>query len=226
MLRDLPPDAAERDAALGAGGRRRPAGEGRVAPDVLLGDAAARPGAGQEREVDAELGGDAPHERRRLDALGRRRSGLLGVRRRRLSGRGRLGTGTSPSPMTTSGVPTGTSSPSATRMRATVPAAGEGISTVVLSVWISTSGSSSSIVLADLDEPAGDLALGDPLAEVRQLELVGHEISRPRTLRGGVGHALGRRQVLVLDRPVREGHVVAGHAQDRGPGGRGSPSRR
>jgi hypothetical protein len=30
-------------------------------------------------------------------------------------------------------------------MRATVPEAGDGISTVVLSVWISTSGSSSSI---------------------------------------------------------------------------------
>ena len=45
--------------------------------------------------------------------------------------------------MTTSTVPTGTTCPSATRIRATVPAAGDGISTVVLSVWISTSGSSS-----------------------------------------------------------------------------------
>ena len=41
--------------------------------------------------------------------------------------------------------PTGTTSPSATRIRATLPAAGDGISTVVLSVWISTSGSSSAI---------------------------------------------------------------------------------
>jgi hypothetical protein len=47
--------------------------------------------------------------------------------------------------MTTSTVPTGTVSPSATRMRVTTPAAGDGISTVVLSVWISTSGSSSPI---------------------------------------------------------------------------------
>ena len=49
------------------------------------------------------------------------------------------------SPMTTSTVPTGTTSPSATMILATLPAAGEGISTVVLSVWISTSGSSSAI---------------------------------------------------------------------------------
>src|SRR2546422_6922270 len=42
-------------------------------------------------------------------------------------------------------VPTGTISPSATRIRETVPLAGDGISTVVLSVAISTSGSSSAI---------------------------------------------------------------------------------
>ena len=51
--------------------------------------------------------------------------------------------GEAPSAITTSAVPTGTTSPSPTRIRSTVPAAGEGISTVVLSVWISTSGSSS-----------------------------------------------------------------------------------
>src|SRR4051794_25265629 len=45
--------------------------------------------------------------------------------------------------MTTRTVPTGTTSPSATRIRATLPAAGDGISTVVLSVCTSTSGSSS-----------------------------------------------------------------------------------
>jgi acetamidase/formamidase len=39
----------------------------------------------------------------------------------------------------------GTTFPSSTRMLVTIPAAGEGISTVVLSVWISTSGSSSAI---------------------------------------------------------------------------------
>ncbi len=49
------------------------------------------------------------------------------------------------SPMTTSTAPTGATSPSATTMRSTVPAYGEGTSTVALSVWISTSGSSSAI---------------------------------------------------------------------------------
>src|SRR5205823_1633030 len=54
--------------------------------------------------------------------------------------------GATPSPpITTSTVPTGTVSPSPTRIRATLPAAGDGISTVVLSVWISTRGSSSPI---------------------------------------------------------------------------------
>src|SRR5579864_4105088 len=51
----------------------------------------------------------------------------------------------SSSPITTSTVPTATTSPSATRIRATLPDAGDGISTVVLSVAISTSGSSSAI---------------------------------------------------------------------------------
>ncbi len=52
---------------------------------------------------------------------------------------------TAPSPITTSTAPTGATSPSATRIRVTFPAAGDGISTVVLSVWISTSGASSTI---------------------------------------------------------------------------------
>ena len=51
----------------------------------------------------------------------------------------------SSSPITTSTVPTATTSPSGTRMRATFPDAGEGISTVALSVCTSTSGSSSAI---------------------------------------------------------------------------------
>src|SRR5215211_8301476 len=49
------------------------------------------------------------------------------------------------SPMTTRTVPTGTIWPSSTRICATLPAAGDGISTVVLSVCTSTSGSSSAI---------------------------------------------------------------------------------
>src|SRR5439155_14830774 len=48
-------------------------------------------------------------------------------------------------PMTTSTVPTGTTARSATRIFETSPPDGEGISTVVLSVAISTSGSSSAI---------------------------------------------------------------------------------
>ena len=79
-----------------------------------------------------------------------------------------------PSPMTTITVPTGTTSPSPARIFATVPAAGDGISTVVLSVWISTSGSSSATSCPSGDEPAGDLTLGQALAEVGELELVGH----------------------------------------------------
>src|SRR5262245_37636910 len=59
-------------------------------------------------------------------------------------GSGAFATGAVPSsPMTTRIVPTGTTAPSSTRICATLPAAGEGISTVVLSVWISTSGWSS-----------------------------------------------------------------------------------
>src|SRR5262249_20734570 len=57
-----------------------------------------------------------------------------------------VGSARSPSPpITTSTVPTGTTSPSLTTIRDTMPPAGDGISTVVLSVAISTSGSSSAI---------------------------------------------------------------------------------
>jgi hypothetical protein len=44
------------------------------------------------------------------------------------------------SPITTSTAPTGAIAPSSTRILSTVPARGEGISTVVLSVCTSTSG--------------------------------------------------------------------------------------
>ena len=83
----------------------------------------------------------------------RRTSGVARTFSRRARGGGRRGGSTAPGarpaapspPITTSTVPTGTTSPSATRIRATTPAAGDGISTVVLSVAISTSGSSSAI---------------------------------------------------------------------------------
>ena len=161
-------------AALGAGGRRRPAGEGRVAPDVLLGDAAARPGPGQEGELDAELGGDSPHERRRLDALGRRRSGLLGVGRRRLSGRGGLGhrdlavADDDERSADRDELAFGheDARDGAGGRRGDLDRRLVGVDLDERVVLLD--------VLADLDEPAGDLALGDPLAEVRKLELVGH----------------------------------------------------
>ena len=94
-------------------------------------------------EIDAELVRDLAHERRRLDTSAR----AVSWRPRLAAGLGRSATAgsASPSPITTSTAPTGATSPSATRIRATRPAAGEGISTVVLSVWISTSGSSSAI---------------------------------------------------------------------------------
>src|SRR5919198_4973915 len=71
---------------------------------------------------------------------------LLPGSARETAGAAGAGAGAAPSPsITTSRVPTGTTSPSPTKIRETTPAAGEGISTVVLSVAISTSGSSSAI---------------------------------------------------------------------------------
>ena len=129
---------------------------------VVLRDPAARAAARNSHQIDAELLRDAADDRGRLHA-----AGLGGRCRRRSTGCGRL-TG---APMTTSSVPTGTTSPSATRTCSTVPAYGDGISTVALSVWISTSGSSSAIPPLRY-EPASDLALGEALTEIRELERV------------------------------------------------------
>ena len=138
VLDDLPADATHLLApslARGGGGAH-----------VLLGDPAARPARRDGGEVDAELLRDPPDERRRLDPVGHGRGShgrgqALGV-----AGTGVSAGAVAPSsPITTSTDPTGATSPSPTRICSTVPAAGEGISTVVLSVWISTSGASSAI---------------------------------------------------------------------------------
>ena len=59
--------------------------------------------------------------------------------------------------------------------------------------------------LALFHEPAIDLGLGDPFAEVGKLE-VGHQKSR--TFRAPCYDAVDRRQVVVLVRELRERHVV------------------
>ena len=154
------------------------AGAGRGA-HVVLGDPPPRAGAVDAREVDAELLRDPADERRRADApRGRRHDRDDRLRRRglRLRPSSTARRSCSPaSPITTSTVPTGDDVALARRgSRATVPAAGDGISTVVLSVC----DLDERVVLGDLlalgDEPAGDLALGQALAEVGQLELVRH----------------------------------------------------
>ena len=126
---------------------------------------------------------------------------------------GASATGVAPSssaPITTSTAPTGAISPSATRMRETRPAAGEGISTVVLSVWISTSGWSSAISSPTRDEPARHLALGQPLAQVGQLERVRHgggAYLRGRPTQAPGGH---EQDAQALTRaPERDGLLVA-----------------
>ena len=82
------------------------------------------------------------------------------------------------SPITTSTVPTGTVAPSATRMLATLPAAGDGISTVVLSVWISTSGWSSAISSPSATSQRAISPSVRPSPRSGKLELVRHQNSR------------------------------------------------
>src|SRR5436190_2450488 len=128
------------------------------------------------------------------------------------------GGGTSPSPITTSAVPTGTSFPSSTRISATVPAAGDGISTVALSVWISTSGSSSATVCPTVTSQRATSPSATPSPRSGSLNSYATARLRDSELQHAPdrrGHPRRRRQVLVLDRPVRIGHVEAGHADDR-----------
>ena len=194
------------------------------AADVLLGDAPVRPCAAStkpdRRPAPGRRGERAGWPERELvtdrHLLSRRRGGLRapdsGSRRRparrprrRRSRRGRC-------------------RPGRPRLRrrgscATVPAAGEGISTVVLSVCDLDEG----VVLGDLlpfgDEPAGDLALGQALAEVGQLELVRH---RARRLPGGADPGAGgsdQHPQAALDPPERERLLVPGElGRDRARG--------
>ena len=150
VLGDHPAHAAQRLAPLARGCAARGG-----AADVFFGDAPRRTGTGDVVDVDSELLRDLAHERRR--AARRRLRAVQAPRRRGPIRRFPADE--------TSTVPTATISPSATRMRATTPAAGEGISTVALSVWISTSGSSSAISWPSVDEPARHLTLGEALAE-------------------------------------------------------------
>ena len=168
LLDDRPPDPAHGDAPP-LGGRR-----GRA--NVGLGHAPARTGSLDRRELDGELTCE-PVQRERLERLraddgddrlgGRaapraaasRRSGAGARRRRRSSRASRRPAAISPSRAT---------------MRRTTPSTGEPISTVALSVWISTIGSFSLDRVALAHEPARDLALGQPFAQIRQRERVRH----------------------------------------------------
>ena len=126
-------------------GTRRPLGLRRGGADVGLDDPPAGAAALQPDELDAERRRELPHRgsrahrRRRVgrDDRDERLGGLL----RRLAPDSTARRSCSPSsPITTSTAPTGATSPSSTRILSTVPARGDGISTVVLSVCTSTSG--------------------------------------------------------------------------------------
>ena len=204
VLDDLPADAAHR-LAPALGGHRAACG----GADVVLGDPPTRPGRRHRCELDAELLRDAPHERRRLHLAALARSDRSRDSPWDTAVVGASATGVAPSssaPITTSTVPTGAISPSATRMRETRPAAGEGISTVVLSVWISTSGCVLGDLVADRDEPARHLALGQPLAEVGQLERVRHGGGAYR--RGRPTQALGGTSRMRRPSPARQSETA------------------
>ena len=157
VLEHLPPDAADRLAPAFA--RRRAA----AAAHVVFGDPPLRPGAGDRREIDAELLREPSDERRRAH--------LVAARAR---ARCRRSACAVPSPpITTSTVPTGTTSPSArgSSRRRRRPATGSRPSSCRSRSRRADRPRRSP---APHDEPAGDLALGQTFAEVRQLELVRH----------------------------------------------------
>ena len=78
---------------------------------------------------------------------------------------------------------TGTVSPSLTRISASTPAAGEGISASTLSVEISNSGSSRSTCVADLLDPSDDGPFGDRFAHLRHHDVGRHRNSRDLAVR-------------------------------------------
>ena len=115
--------------------------------------------------------------------------------------------------ITASTEPIGIWSPTSPASSTTLPATGDSISTVALSVIMSAICWSSAIVVADLDVPGDDLGLGNAFADVGQLEFVASHQSaitfsraRLHALRAGeIGPFVG----------VRVGRVPAGHALDR-----------
>ena len=143
-----------------------------AARHVLLGYPALRP-----RGVDVRRSTPSCCATFRISGVARTRVGSVevgGCGAGAGSARGSSACGTAPSPMTTRMVPTGTTFPSSTRMLATFPAAGEDLDRRLVGLHLDER-----VVLGDLlallDEPAGDLPLGETLAEIRQLELVGHQ---------------------------------------------------
>ena len=79
--------------------------------------------------------------------------------------------------MTARSAPTGTVSSSWTRISCRVPATGDGISVSTLSVETSSSGSSTSMRVADVLQPAGDGAFGDGLTQGRHGHAFRHVVS-------------------------------------------------
>ena len=141
VLEHLPLDAAERLAPSARPARRRTGRRARTSCSVI---ASCGPVPATASRSTPSSCASRAHERRRAHLRPRRGPAAVCSGASRCLRRHVCGAAPSP-PITTSTVPTGTTSPSATRIRETVPAAGEGISTVVLSVAISTSGSSSAI---------------------------------------------------------------------------------
>ena len=176
VLGDLPADAAHLLAASlactsGRGGARRRGRAARRSANVRLRQAAGRPRRSDRREVDAELLRDPANERRRLHLLARyRRSNCA-----RLLGLG--GPGAVPADHHEHGpdrddVALGNEDPrhDTRGRRRDLDRRLVGLD---LDEWL---------VLRDLvplgHEPTGDLALGQALAEIRQLELILHGAGR------------------------------------------------
>src|ERR671935_394617 len=98
-------------------------------------------------------------------------------------------------------------------MRATFPAAGEGISTVVLSVWISTRGSSSA---TSCPSETSQRAISPSVSpSPRSGSLNSYATLELEQLARRVRDPLDRRHVRVLDLPVRIRDVVARDPHDR-----------
>ena len=93
----------------------------------------------------------------------------------------------------TNGEPTGTASPTDACNVVTVPANGDGISTVAFAVSTSTSGWFNAIWSPSRDEPRDDLALLQTLAQVRHGEdAVRHQYFTVRRTASAIRSTLGR----------------------------------